>query len=544
MSWACIFDEAANPDGATRCEVCDAPRFYTQAEVENICICATAAPDIEAIRLRGLWTCFRCEEENAEDRTVCRACGTERFYTQADVEVIRARATVEVIRARAVADVETVRSRATADVETIRVQTSAEVDAFRSHPPTRPPSQRIMVFMGIVVGFLSILLGWIIAQPQVSQERQRLGYEQQRLQAAHHRLAAIHPQPPSLAPTSQDTAAATTPGDIWQPARETPTRTTALAERSSFGSQTLLERLWTPQQLQGSPYDTRIVRLRVPDEAPPAEGAASLLPPVSPHGAIRRMKPAYNRQLVALTFNLYERADEVTGYDASIVNYLRTEQVRATFFAGGKWMRSHPEKAMQLMADPLFEVGNHGWTHENLRVLTGESLASQIRWTQDQYALLWEELKHRALREGLEPYIVEQEMAQIPHVPLIFRFPYGTCSPEALQVVNSQGLQAIQWDVVSGDSARPRAAHEIAQTVLRRIKPGSIVIFHANGRGYETAAALPHIIPALRTRGFEFVTVSELLLLGEDTVAPWECYELKPGDNRHYDALVSKGTSR
>jgi peptidoglycan/xylan/chitin deacetylase (PgdA/CDA1 family) len=63
-------------------------------------------------------------------------------------------------------------------------------------------------------------------------------------------------------------------------------------------------------------------------------------------------------QPVALTFDLCEQADDVTGYDRRIVNRLRDEGVRATFFAGGKWMRSHEEKAQQLMADPRFEIGN------------------------------------------------------------------------------------------------------------------------------------------------------------------------------------------
>jgi len=75
----------------------------------------------------------------------------------------------------------------------------------------------------------------------------------------------------------------------------------------------------------------------------------------------------------------------------------------------------------------------------------GESLLNQIYWTQDQYALLWEELRHRALRHGLEPYVVEQEMAQIPSLPLTLRFPYGVCSPEAIQTLAAAGLTAIHW---------------------------------------------------------------------------------------------------
>ena len=43
-----------------------------------------------------------------------------------------------------------------------------------------------------------------------------------------------------------------------------------------------------------------------------------------------------------------------TGYDAEIIDFLREKRIPATLFMGGKWMRSHSERAMQLMADPLF----------------------------------------------------------------------------------------------------------------------------------------------------------------------------------------------
>lgn len=326
-----------------------------------------------------------------------------------------------------------------------------------------------------------------------------------------------------------------------RPAGESPPRATAWVEDGTFGSQALLKRLWTPQDLQGSPQDRQIVRLSVPDRRPPSRIVPTrLAPPLPPAllNSIRRVEPWHNRKVVALTFNLGERADEVTGLEAPIVNYLRAEKVRATFFAGGKWMRSHPEKAMQLMADPLFEVGNHSWTHGNLRLLTGQRLADQILWTQAQYQLLWEELAARARQQGID----EREIAPIPSVPRTFRFPYGTCSPEALRAVADAGLVAIQWDVVGSDPAKPQTAQSIVTTVMRQTRPGSIVVLHANGHGHGTTEALPHIISGLRARGFEFVTVNELLQLGT-VMATGECYELRPGDNRRYDALVEEGTS-
>ena len=75
--------------------------------------------------------------------------------------------------------------------------------------------------------------------------------------------------------------------------------------------------------------------------------------------------------------------------------------------------------------------------------------------------------------------------------------------------------------------------------ILEQVRPGAIIICHANGRGYGTAASLPLFVPKLRALGYDFVTVSELL-------DPWsggfhkECYELMPGDNLRYDRTAGK----
>ena len=198
----------------------------------------------------------------------------------------------------------------------------------------------------------------------------------------------------------------------------------------------------------------------------------------------------------------------------------------ATFYAGGKWMRSHPERTQQLMADPRFEIGNHAWTHGNLRVLRGQDLADQILWTQAEYERLREQLLARPCAQGVAP----SQRTRIPPVPATFRFPFGACDKVALDAVAEAGLSAIQWDVVSGDPVRDQSAERMAEAVLARVRPGSIVIAHANRRGWQTAEALAILIPALRERGYRFVTVSELLRAGEP-VSVETCYVLEPGDN-------------
>jgi peptidoglycan/xylan/chitin deacetylase (PgdA/CDA1 family) len=314
----------------------------------------------------------------------------------------------------------------------------------------------------------------------------------------------------------------------------------ASATPLEVASDDALRRLWSGEQLEGSPDDRRVTRLKRPDRQPPqCPSPRSLLPPLAEErrGSIRRVQPFDGRKIVALTFDLCERADDVAGYDRDVVNVLRAHGAAATFFAGGKWMRSHPDKTMQLMADPLFELGNHAWTHGNFRVIDAAKAFREIDWPQAQYELLREELAERAAAQG----VPTETIGRIPDVPRLFRFPYGTCSPQALDRVAVRGLAAIQWDVVSGDPDRSISARALARQVVNGVRPGSIVVLHANGRGWKTAEALPIILETLAGRGYAFVTVSQLLDQGTPIVAD-DCYETRPGDNRRYDRLFGEGT--
>jgi peptidoglycan/xylan/chitin deacetylase (PgdA/CDA1 family) len=309
-----------------------------------------------------------------------------------------------------------------------------------------------------------------------------------------------------------------------------------LISNHDFGSNIILKRCWTELELQGSKADKKVIRpVPNPNRQPPLRTEPyHYLKPVEPEwrGSIRYVET--DEKVVALTFDLCERNLERTGYDAEIVNYLRKERIKATFYAGGKWMRSHPEKTMQLMADPLFEIGNHTWTHGNMRVLKGQKMREQILWTQAQYKLLRDELERKNCA-------TPSEFEKIPRVPLTFRFPYGTCSPESLQALAEYGLPAIQWNVVTADPWANQTVKGIINTV-NHIRAGSIIIAHANGRGHNTAQALPLLVNKIKEQGYRFVTVTELLNLAKKVVTKETCYELKPGDNKRYDRIFGEGT--
>ena len=305
----------------------------------------------------------------------------------------------------------------------------------------------------------------------------------------------------------------------------------------AFAQETsLLNACWAPAALTGAPGESGVRKGDHRFDAPPPEMELAPFTPIAEpeNGVIRRVKLSGGRKLVALTFDLCEQPGEVAGYEGAIVDYLRRENVKATFFAGGKWLRSHEERARQMMADPLFEIGSHSEAHRNFRGLEGNRLANEILGPQRSYEMIRARLTQtQCVREAAG---AESRIA--PRITL-FRFPYGACNPLTLRAVHDQGLRAIQWDVATGDPSPAASAEAIARAMLMRTRPGSIILNHANGRGWHTAAALPLAIPKLRRMGYEFVTVSELLEAGEPVVAQ-SCYDKKPGDTDRYDVLAAR----
>jgi peptidoglycan-N-acetylglucosamine deacetylase len=288
---------------------------------------------------------------------------------------------------------------------------------------------------------------------------------------------------------------------------------------------------WPQSALAGRAEEKAIRRALYNPRLEPRDAAEVTLPPLNERrGSVRSVRLAHGERLLALTFDLCENGGELSGYDAGIIDTLRALRVKATFFASGKWLFDHRERASQLFADPLFQVGSHSWTHRNFRLLSAKDASADLSLSLKADARMRAELRGKAC---FRP--AAHQLGDVDHATL-FRFPFGTCNSESLRAVNDAGMLAIQWDVVSGDPSPAQSAEAIRRGVVPRVKPGSIVIMHANGRGWHTAEALPLLVADLRNRGFEFATVGELLEKGEPVIAD-SCYELKPGDNARYDKL-------
>ena len=94
--------------------------------------------------------------------------------------------------------------------------------------------------------------------------------------------------------------------------------------------------------------------------------------------------------------------------------------------------------------------------------------------------------------------------------PNLIRFPNGDFDKRVLKIADSLGYKTIQWDTDSRDWMNP-GKDEIVKRVLTKAHPGDIVLLHASDSCRQTHEALPEIIDGLRSKGYEFVTVSELI---------------------------------
>ena len=190
---------------------------------------------------------------------------------------------------------------------------------------------------------------------------------------------------------------------------------------------------------------------------------------------------------VALTFDLCP-VRKGSGYDQPLMDYLIKHHIPATFFMSGKWMAKHEPEVDHLLGLGLFEVGTHGEVHAHLPMHDADEQRTEIvgpvKTLRDYYA----------------------------HEARLFRPPYGEYNDVTVAVVNMLGLRFIQWDIESGDPDATLSAEQILARVATRAKPGSIIVFHANGKGKHTRQVIERLTSDILPRkGLQPMTVSELL---------------------------------
>lgn len=185
------------------------------------------------------------------------------------------------------------------------------------------------------------------------------------------------------------------------------------------------------------------------------------------------------RKLVALTYDDGPNP-KIT---PRLLELLHQKNAKGTFYLLGEQLREFPKTAAQIVASGD-EVGNHTYDHKMLTGLSADGIRSELERTQD-----------------LLTSVAGHQVATM-------RPPGGAYNTRVREVADSMGYKVILWDVDTNDWRRP-STNSIIDNVLRNAHDGSIILMH--DRYESTLTVTAAVIDGLRQRGFEFVTVSELV---------------------------------
>lgn len=196
-----------------------------------------------------------------------------------------------------------------------------------------------------------------------------------------------------------------------------------------------------------------------------------------------------NEKVVALTFD--DGPDPK--HTPVVLDSLNKKNAKATFFVMGNKAEKNPELLKEMVAAG-HEIGNHSYSHADYRNKNHQYLENDIKETNDLIFRL------------------------TASKPVLFRPPGGFLSHELIEITQKNGLTVAYWsyETDSKDWVNGKSAESIANHIVRKIKPGQIIILHDGcPNGMQTAHAVSIILDRLSSEGYRFVTMSELINLGK-----------------------------
>lgn len=175
-----------------------------------------------------------------------------------------------------------------------------------------------------------------------------------------------------------------------------------------------------------------------------------------------------------------------------ILDILAQYGIRATFFVIGQNAEWYGD-CLAMVSAAGHEIGNHSHTHANLNKAGYDAVCREI---EEAERLIGERIEYR------------------PH---LLRPPGGQLGEDLYRAAGERDYTVICWSVDTLDWAHT-PPEVIAENVLSNAEGGDIILFHDYISGESpTPAALRMILPVLLERGYEFVTVSELIGGEEET---------------------------
>jgi peptidoglycan/xylan/chitin deacetylase (PgdA/CDA1 family) len=227
--------------------------------------------------------------------------------------------------------------------------------------------------------------------------------------------------------------------------------------------------------------------LSVPPAAAPGAWAAQDAPaaptvPVSPDEVVRG-NPDSPR--VSLVINIGAGHTPAVG----MLDTLRERGLRTTFFVLGWWAERFPEILARIAADG-HEVASHGHSVFDLTRVSDAEVVADLEAAERVISAV----TGRTTRPLWSPSA-------------------GYRDARVRRIAASLGYRPIYWTLDTLDWQPQATATGVYQRVMERTVNGSIVVLHFDSptTTTSTAAVLGQMIDELRARGFELVTITELL---------------------------------
>lgn len=189
---------------------------------------------------------------------------------------------------------------------------------------------------------------------------------------------------------------------------------------------------------------------------------------------------------VALTINCAWNADDID----MILDSLSKNEIKATFFMVGDWVNKFPD-AVKKISDSGNEIANHSESHAHVNNLNYDENVEQITKCS------------------------ERIKAITGNATALYRGPYGEYNDTVLKAAQDNNHIMVQWNIDTLDY-NGLTAEEMWDRIEPKLEKGSIILMH-NGTE-NTALSLDTIIKNIKEKGYEIVTVSELIYKDNYTI--------------------------
>jgi peptidoglycan/xylan/chitin deacetylase (PgdA/CDA1 family) len=198
-------------------------------------------------------------------------------------------------------------------------------------------------------------------------------------------------------------------------------------------------------------------------------------------------------KVIALTFDACG-SPKGMGLDSRLMAFLEKEKIPATLFINARWIEPNRAAFDRLAANPLFEIGNHGYRHKPASV-NGKSVYG-INGTKSAEELVDEIERNARLIADLTG-----------RKPRFYRSGTAYYDEVAVSIAAELGEQIAGFSVL-GDAGATFSREQVKKALLSA-SAGSIVILHMNHPESGTAGGVIEAVPELRKKGFRFVRLSD-----------------------------------